>query len=151
MAFYVPNIHGWKQWMLKEGFDASDPQVKFKSNAAVSIGNDVWIGKNAIIKSGVTIGDGAVIGAGAVVVKDVPAYGVVAGVPAKLIRMRFSETVVERMLLIKWWDYNVFGLQGLDASQPEAALERIESAIQSGQVKRLALRRYGLSGEELKA
>ncbi len=71
----------------------------------VHIGNDVWIGGRAIILSGVTIGDGAVIGAGAVVARDVPAYGIAAGNPARVVRMRFPPEVVARMLEIRWWDW----------------------------------------------
>lgn len=71
----------------------------------VRIGNDVWICSRAIILSGVTIGDGAVIGAGAVVSRDVPPYAVVAGNPARVVRMRFSPEIVARMLEIRWWDW----------------------------------------------
>jgi len=70
------------------------------------LGNDVWVGSHALINGGVTIGDGAVIGAGAVVIKDVPPYAVVGGVPAKVIKYRFSEDVIERLLKLKWWDFN---------------------------------------------
>jgi acetyltransferase-like isoleucine patch superfamily enzyme len=70
----------------------------------VVIGNDVWIGSGATILSGVNIGDGAVISAKSVVVKDVPAYGVVGGNPAKLLKMRFTEDQIERLLNNPWWD-----------------------------------------------
>ena len=70
------------------------------------IGNDVWIGQRVVVKSGCRIGDGAVVGAGAVVTKDVPPYAIVGGVPAKVIRMRFSEDIIERLKEIKWWDYS---------------------------------------------
>lgn len=68
------------------------------------IGNDVWFGANSIVLKGVSIGDGAVIGAGAVVTKDIPPYAIVAGNPAKLIRMRFDSSTVEKLLKLKWWD-----------------------------------------------
>lgn len=65
--------------------------------APVKIGNDVWIGRRAIIMPGVTVGDGSIIGAGAVVTKDVPPYAIVGGVPAKVIKMRFSEEEIKKM------------------------------------------------------
>ncbi len=72
----------------------------------VIIGNDVWIGTRATILSGLKIGDGAVIGAGSVVTKDVPPYAIVAGNPAKIIRMRFDPETIHDLLQIKWWNWD---------------------------------------------
>lgn len=69
----------------------------------VNVGNDVWIGERALIMGGVTIGDGAVVAAGAIVAKNVPPYAIVGGVPAKVIRYRFSEDIISKLLDIKWW------------------------------------------------
>ncbi len=71
-----------------------------------TVGNDVWIGSEAMIMPGVTIGDGAVIGSRALVTKDVSPYNVVGGNPAKLIRQRFSENEIDMLLEIKWWDWD---------------------------------------------
>lgn len=73
----------------------------------VIIGNDVWIGCNCLIMEGVKIGDGAIIGAGAVVTKDVPPYSVVVGVPAKVIKFRFSEEQIQALDSIKWWNWPI--------------------------------------------
>jgi virginiamycin A acetyltransferase len=71
------------------------------------IGNDVWIGHEAIIMPAVTIGDGAIIASGSVVTKDVPPYAIVGGNPAKIIRKRFADEVIQDLLRIKWWDWPV--------------------------------------------
>lgn len=75
----------------------------FQERNEITIGNDVWIGVNVIILDGVTVGDGAIIAAGAVVTKDVPAYAIYGGVPAKLIRYRFEKEVISFLLKFKWW------------------------------------------------
>ena len=92
----------------------------------IVIGNDVWIGYEAVILAGVTIGDGAVIGSRAVVTKDVPPYTIVGGVPAKTIRRRFDEDTVEKLLGLRWWDW------------PEEVIKENISAIQSGCVEQLS-------------
>lgn len=71
-----------------------------------TIGHDVWIGSNAIILGGVTIGNGAVIGAGAIVTKDVPAYAIVIGVPARIIRYRFDETIIKNITKSGWYNWS---------------------------------------------
>jgi acetyltransferase-like isoleucine patch superfamily enzyme len=76
----------------------------FKDERRVIIGSDVWIGADVKILSGVTIGDGSVIGVGAVVTKNVPPYAIVAGVPARIIRYRFDDHIIEQLLRVKWWD-----------------------------------------------
>lgn len=77
-----------------------------RTKGDILIGNDVWIATEAIIMSGVTIGDGAVIGARAVVTKDVPPYSIVAGNPAIMIKKRFDDKTIQRLLEIKWWDWD---------------------------------------------
>jgi acetyltransferase-like isoleucine patch superfamily enzyme len=77
------------------------------TNGDVVIGNDVWIGMGAMIMSGVTVGDGAVIAANSHVVKSVPAYTIVGGNPAAVIRPRFTPHQIEQLLAIRWWDWPV--------------------------------------------
>ena len=78
----------------------------FETYERVTIGNDVWIGSTVYIRNGISIGDGSVIAAGAVVTKDVPPYAIVGGVPAKLIKYRFSENIIEKLLAAKWWNWS---------------------------------------------
>lgn len=88
------------------GLGEDDPAFfDWRRESHVTIGNDVWIGHGVTIMPGVTIGDGAAIGSGAVVTKDVDAFTIVAGVPAKPLRKRFDEATCEKLLALKWWDW----------------------------------------------
>jgi acetyltransferase-like isoleucine patch superfamily enzyme len=91
----------------------------------VSIGHDVWVGRNAIILPGVNVGHGAVVAAGSVVTKDVPPYAIVGGNPAKLIRYRFADETLRRLLLIQWWDWTDTKLSevGIDFNNIDRFLE----------------------------
>lgn len=91
----------------------------------IIIGNDVWIGYEAVILSGVTIGDGAIVAARAVVTRDVPPYTIVGGVPAKPIRQRFSNPDIAQLLELRWWDW------------PKEKIARTIDAIQSGDLEGL--------------
>lgn len=83
------------------------PKSYFNEYELVEIGSDVWVGARATIFDGVKIGDGAIIGAGAVVTKDVPAYAVVAGVPARVLRYRFESEEIAYLMNFKWWNKDV--------------------------------------------
>lgn len=87
------------------GLDVQHVADAWENRGDIVVGNDVWIGYEAVILAGVTIGDGAVIGARAVVTKDVPPYTIVGGVPARLIRRRFTPDIVNGLLALRWWDW----------------------------------------------
>lgn len=90
--------------------------IQLRKSRPVIIGNDVWIGEGVFVKEGVTIGDGAIIGAHSVVTKDVEPYAIVAGVPAKLIRYRFSEEEIHFLLNEQWWKWPEEKLKNKGAS-----------------------------------
>jgi chloramphenicol O-acetyltransferase type B len=99
---------------------------EFEEYRSTTIGNDVWVGADALVLDGVTVNDGAVIAAGAVVTKDVPAYAIVGGVPAKIIRYRFPPADIELLLSVKWW------------SQPDDALSAVAKQMREGNSQQLA-------------
>lgn len=107
------------------GLEKENVAQAWDQKGDIIIGNDVWIGYEAVILSGVTIGDGAVIGCRAVVTKDVPPYTIVGGVPAKPIRKRFDEEIIKELQKIKWWDW------------PEEKIAGKIPAIQAGDLKEL--------------
>ena len=107
------------------GLPVEDIPRAWDNKGDIVVGNDVWIGYEAVILAGVTIGDGAVVGARAVVTKDVPPYAIVGGVPAKPIRKRFSGGVIQRLLALKWWDW------------PVERIAANREAIQSGDIQGL--------------
>lgn len=107
------------------GLDRKAVADAWDNKGNIVIGNDVWIGYEAVIMAGVTVGDGAIIGTRAVVTKDVPPYAIVGGVPARLIRKRFSENVINTLLEIKWWDW------------PGEKIKRNLHAIQAGDIGQL--------------
>jgi len=119
--FYNKNYH-----VLPEQYK-SFSQIEFKNQIhGCKIGNDVWIGTMSIIKAGVIIGDGAVVAAHCMVTKDVPPYAIVGGIPAKIIRYRFDKNIISRLLKIKWWEYDLMELDGIEFDNIEKALVQLE-------------------------
>ena len=87
------------------GTPVSEVSSAWDNRGDIVIGNDVWIGYEAVILSGVHIGDGAIIGARAVVTRDVEPYTIMGGVPARPIRKRYDEETIQRLLALRWWDF----------------------------------------------
>ena len=102
--FKAPSMYTSYHWNHVFGIDNTNNK-EVENKGKTKIGNDVWIGNGAIIINGITVGDGAIIGAGAVVTKDVPPYTVMAGVPAKPLKKRFDDSVIEKLLEIRWWNW----------------------------------------------
>jgi len=104
-AFYTPRGQTNLRFAQRVLFDESDPTTV--------VGSDVWIGLDSVVMSGCTIGDGAIVGACALVTKDVEPYAIVGGVPARIIRHRFSPEVIAALLEWKWWDLPIEVLRNL--------------------------------------
>ena len=95
----------------------------------IVIGNDVWIGYEAVIMAGVHIGDGAIIGTRAVVTKDVPPYTIVGGLPAKKIRSRFDDKTIELLQQLKWWDWDTKKIKDNLNAIRKADIEALEKLL----------------------
>jgi len=106
-----------------------------------TLGHDVWIGRDVMIMEGVTIGTGAVVGAQSLVNKDVPPYAIVAGSPARIIRYRFEEAMIEALLESHWWDYDLPTLGAQAIESPPAFLEwvQLQGKPPSARMKTVAL------------
>jgi virginiamycin A acetyltransferase len=107
------------------GLDVNHITDAWDNKGDIVIGNDVWIGYDAIIMSGVKIGDGAIIGTRAIVTNEVPPYTIVGGIPAKVIKKRFSDDIILKLLKIKWWDW------------PDEKIQANIQHIQSGNIDKL--------------
>ena len=107
------------------GLEKRNVAESWDNKGDIVLGNDVWIGYEAVIMAGVTIGDGAIIGARAVVTKDVPPYTVAGGIPAKPIKKRYPEETIAALSELKWWDW------------PEERIAQNLHAIQAGKLNEL--------------
>ncbi len=133
---YYPEVNGWDTLLA----EASLPFIRkrkrpFAASCPVTeIGPDVWIGQGAFLKAGITVGAGAIIGARATVLRDVPPYAIVVGTPGRVLRLRFPEPVVERLLALAWWRFSIYDLFEAPMDDVAAALDVIESLVDSGAV-----------------
>ena len=113
--------HGWES-----AFNVRDLPVK----GDIIVGNDVWFGYDSLIMNGVTIGNGSIIATRAVVVKDVPAYSIVAGNPAKVVKMRFDDKTIDRLQKIAWWDWSIEKINKNLKTICHLDIDQLESASQ---------------------
>lgn len=113
----------FEEWGLPS--DCGSVSGAWDNKGDITVGNDVWIGYEAVILAGVTIGDGAVIGTRSIVTKDVPPYTIVAGAPAKPVRKRFSEETIRELQELRWWD------------RSDEEIRRCIPAIRSGNIGEL--------------
>lgn len=131
------SVHPFQYWQkldprLYGVFPENKNPIKFNElPKSIEIGNDVWIAEHTFIMGGVKIGDGAIIGMNAVVTKDIPPYAVAVGVPARVVKYRFSEEIIEKLLRLKWWELSYEFVLTLPFNDVNTCIKLIEEYRQS--------------------
>lgn len=128
------SLQGISSFPLGSRFFGEFTPSEVVSKGPIIVGNDVWIGRRAIIMSGVTIGDGAIIGAGAIVTKDVPPFAVAVGNPAKVVKYRYSSETIAALLSIAWWDWPIEKINSEKASMLGSVEEFVDRHGQLGHI-----------------
>lgn len=136
---YMANKFFKKEWRISEfNTELPDPVI----------GNDVWIGEDAVIKGNVIIGDGAIIASNAVVTKSIPPYAIVAGIPAKIIKYRFSKEIISELLELKWWNYRYVDLpDNLQHTEINKFIAALSKKIESGEIEEYKYKCFNLEKE----
>lgn len=131
---YNSRRFGWHEAAAHLGREAvaKGPGRRWNRGRAVRIGNDVWIGSNAVILRNVTVADGAVVAAGAVVTRDIEAYTIVGGIPAKPLRKRFDDETIAALLALEWWRFSPNQLAGVPFDDIGAAIAEVRSRVDAG-------------------
>ncbi|KQN73009.1 CatB-related O-acetyltransferase [Sphingomonas sp. Leaf62] len=121
-VFYVPDFRGFSTFV-----GGRDPSTPFSATGTPTrIGNDVLIANSCIINRGITIGDGAIVAPGSVVTKDVPTYAIAGGNPARVLRYRFPDAIIAKLLDLQWWNYSIFHLESIDYTDIGKVIDRFE-------------------------
>lgn len=110
-------------------------QVFNRTKKTIKIGNDVWIGQNVTLAQGISIGDGAVIAANSLVVKDVAPYSIVGGNPAKPIKNRFNDYIIDALKALEWWKYSAQDLMSMDITNPHIFCAQLTQRIANGEIE----------------
>jgi acetyltransferase-like isoleucine patch superfamily enzyme len=139
-AHWLSSSPHFYQDIFEQGLTGAE--LDFKVHEPVTIGNDVWIGSRVTIMGGVTIGDGAVVALGAVVTKDVEPYTIVGGIPARPIRKRFDDRLIQALLDFKWWRFDMGAARTAgfvaDWTHPQRALDQLREAEAAGRLPPVA-------------
>ena len=144
VAFFFPNktkelssIHHLIERSLSEPNNSFSrkPYDPCCSKAYPLIEHDVWIGENVTLALGITVGTGSIIASNSTVTKNVPPYSIIAGVPAKIKKYRFSTDVIEALLKLEWWRYNIIDFGSSDFTQPKLFIEALKAKIANDEIQ----------------
>lgn len=134
----MPSIYRLPDFAALAPEDSDAPSYVDTARNDTVLGHEVYLGAGSFVKRGVTIGDGALVGARSVVTRDIPPYAIAVGSPARIVRLRFAEPLVERLLKLQWWRYDLAPFKHtLDFMQLEATLEKLEQLLADQQLQKL--------------
>lgn len=119
----------------QDSFNSKELSDSVRRSRRINIGHDVWIGENVKLKRDINIGTGAIIAAGAIVTKDVQPFTIVGGIPAKIIKKRFSDEIIDRIMNLQWWRYHINDLKHSCVNNPEKFLNILEKKIERQEIK----------------
>lgn len=146
---HLPSMYQMPEFVRLAPDESDGPSFAEQAPNDTVIGHEAYVGANCFIKRGVTIGDGAVIGARSLVTRDIPPYAVAVGSPARVIRLRFAEDLVQRFLALQWWRFDLAPWKrSVDFSQVEATLAFLEERKAGGELQPLRPDSYRLRGSE---
>lgn len=131
MLTYDKNVVAFNDYLATKNIETDFVPHGIANGSPVIIGNDVWIGQDVkFISTGITVGDGAIIAAGALVTKDVPPYAIMGGIPAKILKYRFSPEIIERLMTLKWWQYGYADFEGIQKDDSiEVFVDKLENLV----------------------
>lgn len=140
----IMGAHHFSDWVstspvfYREGYHELNQDITSnitRMKRKVNIGNDVWIGADVVLKAEINIGHGAIIASNSVVTKDVPPYMIVGGVPARIIRPRFNDDLIEELLKSEWWKYHKNAFHGINANKPIDFVEKLKERVYKEEIK----------------
>lgn len=137
MLTYDSQVTAFNDYLAENDVSFDLVENPNKNSSPIVIGNDVWVGQDVrFVSTGVTVGDGAIIAAGSLVTKDVPPYAVVGGVPAKVIKYRFPEKYIEKLMELKWWQYGFADFDTIRFDDPiDVFIEKIEEKVANNELE----------------
>lgn len=143
---HLPNMYRVPEFARLAPAHSDTPSFAEQMPNRTYLGHEAYVGAGSFVKRGVRIGDGAMVGAQSVVTRDVPAYSIVVGSPARLLRMRFADSIIERLQKLQWWRYDLAPIKDqIDFSKVEPTLDFIEQRVADGRLLLLQPETYRVS------